>query len=348
MPKIISVATRVGVGKGGISTALIGYSNSSAMKSVPLVLVASHEEGKLIKSFFSSFFFILRSCEKNDAVWFHCGPWFSMLRKFILSVVVRFKRGRVFYHIHSPKMADYILNGKYNWLLNIFFKSSDGIMVLTPWWKDLLLNKYPYLSGKIEIAPNPLDHNFMAIAHERTNNSERKNIKILSMARLVEGKGFSSVIDAMTIMPDNFSLTIAGDGPLMSSLKNKVYKLGLDDRVSFTGWINYEKKSELYLNHDLFCLTSKYDSFGMGYLEAMACGLPVVALAYQAIPDVVPDSLAGVLINDDDIYSIKKAIEICVKNRARMSLFAKKHVVESFDAEVISSRVISFMGCNNE
>lgn len=349
MIKIVS--TKIKSGKGGISTALIGYQQSKRFNEQNAEYLCSHDEKNKLILFFSVIKSFFLNRDKETVYWFHCARWLSLSRKFTFALLAKSKGHKVVFHFHSAKMSDYLESNWKSKLLKIMLLSSDGIVVLTPWWKQVFLKRYPFLKNNIFVAPNPLDAELRLAASEPKIDNHSEKISILSMSRLVEGKGFQYVIRSLLYLPDNYELFIAGDGPYETTLKALVDELKLNDRVIFTGWLSYAKKREIYLKADLFCLPSKYDSFGMCYIEAMAYGVPVVALNYQAIPDVVPDGVAGILCNEDDPFELAQAMLACFRQRKEMSSAAKKYVISEFCPEKISQGVFGFftkMRVNNE
>ncbi len=165
-------------------------------------------------------------------------------------------------------------------------------------------------------------------------NDERGEIRILTMTRLVRGKHVDAVIKTLNVLPDNYYGIIAGDGPERHQLTTLAESLGVIKRIRFTGWISGEGKSRLIDSADIFCLPSVHDSFGMGYVEAMAHGIPVVALRYGAIPDVVADGETGLLTESPDPAEIAAAIRRLADPdlRYRMGRRAKSWVLERFSS----------------
>jgi glycosyltransferase involved in cell wall biosynthesis len=153
------------------------------------------------------------------------------------------------------------------------------------------------------------------------------------MTRLVEGKGIDTAIRALSLLDARYSLTVAGTGPMENRLRELAEELSLGERVKFVGWVEYEQKLDLLDEADVFCLPSRNDSFGMVYLEAMAAGVPIVALNHGPIPDVVRDGKDGVLIKDDAPLTVADGIRIATSN----SLFDPEEIkscfVKRFDSQ---------------
>lgn len=344
MINLFVVSTKIGTGKGGISTALIGYVESDAFKNnVNLHPVTSHVDGKRLLPMFSAARYILMKCGKGDIVWLHCGPWWSMIMKLLLACCAKLKGGKIYFHLHSPTLDNYLDSRSKTYLISKMLSLANGIIVLTPWWKKRLVGRIPELENIISVSFNPLDANSKCMA---LNKSPKSNIrrdqtfKVLAMARLVENKGFEDVLKSFTYLPSNFVLTIAGDGPLYESLNEQVSSLGLENRVKFTGWVDYKNKPGLFSQHDIFFLPSKYDSFGMGFIEAMAAGLPVVALKYQAIPDVVESGKVGILATNNSPTVLAESVIECSRNLDSYSEECKLYVLRKFDNEKIASTIL--------
>ena len=235
--------------------------------------------------------------------WYHLGPWLSSSRKFSLALVPRLLGCKTIAHIHSPTFNDYLVEtGKSNFLIKFALKPFSNLIMLTPWWQSLL--KEHNITKSSIISPNPNSATYCQVAQsfiEQPRQLQEKNtsFKILTMARLMEGKGVDLVIAALAQLPEQYKLTVAGDGPLKSKLEQQVKSLGLESRITFTGWIDGEEKANLLRNSDVFCLPSTYDSFGMVFIEAMAFDLPVIAYGWGPIGDVVDDEVGQCCIKTD-------------------------------------------------
>ncbi|MCK4790874.1 MAG: glycosyltransferase family 4 protein, partial [Desulfobacteraceae bacterium] len=105
------------------------------------------------------------------------------------------------------------------------------------------------------------------------------------------------------------SLTIVGLGNFEAKLKKLCTKYGLDSMVSFYGYCPNEKLSSIYQDHDVFILPSLAESFGIVFLEAMACGLPVIGGLTGGIPAIISEE-NGILVEPWEVDEIKKSILI--------------------------------------
>lgn len=119
------------------------------------------------------------------------------------------------------------------------------------------------------------------------------------VGRLHPQKGLDDLLDACRRLPADVRLLIAGEGPLRASLQRRA-----DDRVRFLGFV--EDVPGFMAALDVLAMPSRWEGFGLGLVEALACGVPVVASAVDSLPEVAgdaallvppgrPDLLAGAL-----------------------------------------------------
>jgi N-acetyl-alpha-D-glucosaminyl L-malate synthase BshA len=126
-------------------------------------------------------------------------------------------------------------------------------------------------------------------------------------------------------------LIMIGDGPERSAAERKLRELGLEGRVAFLG--KQEHFVELLASADVFLLPSEQESFGLAALEALSCGIPVVASAIGGIPELVDLGETGYLSPVGDVEGMAGHVLSLVSDRARWTAFsrrARERVLERF------------------
>jgi phosphatidylinositol alpha-1,6-mannosyltransferase len=172
---------------------------------------------------------------------------------------------------------------------------------------------------------------------------------IVCVARLVHRKGQDRLIEAMpailTTIP-NAHLLIVGEGPYRQHLAKRVNELGINVNVTFVGRIGHEQLPEYLCVGDLFAMPSRsrfwgleVEGLGISYLEASACGLPVIAGASGGAPDAVDQDKSGVVVSGIDNGAIAKAIISFLNDpdiSKTMGDYGRKWVIEKWRWEIWS------------
>ena len=134
---------------------------------------------------------------------------------------------------------------------------------------------------------------------------------MLSVARLVEIKNIDGVLRALPQviekMPNIFYLVV-GSGPKRRELEELAASLGVSQNVGFPGPMGNHLLPNLYCASDLFVMVSHFETFGISYLEASACGRPVVASRIGGAAEAVLAGTTGLPADPSDTASIANAI----------------------------------------
>jgi len=102
------------------------------------------------------------------------------------------------------------------------------------------------------------------------------------------------------------TLDIYGDGTLLTELRARVERLGISDRVSFRGHIAHSDVPSALQSLDVFLLASETESFGVAAVEAMACGLPVIASDAPGFVEVLDGGRYGLLYPRGDVTALAR------------------------------------------
>ncbi len=137
---------------------------------------------------------------------------------------------------------------------------------------------------------------------------------ILTIGRLVSAeryKGFDEVLEVLgdlSMEVPNISYLIVGDGSDRERLEGRVSELGLRDRVRFAGYIAESEKAEYFRLADAYVMPSRGEGFGFVLLEAMACGIPVVASKVDGGREALSDGALGTLVEPSNREELKHAV----------------------------------------
>lgn len=155
--------------------------------------------------------------------------------------------------------------------------------------------------SRVSVVPCGVDADRFAPVGPCADRGDRP--RILAVGRLVPRKGFDTVIRALPAI-DDAELVIAG-GPSAAGLDSEpearrlralAEELGVADRVTLMGAVRHEDMPALFRSADLVACTPWYEPFGIVPLEAMACGVPVIASAVGGLTDTVVDDVTGRLV----------------------------------------------------
>jgi phosphatidylinositol alpha-1,6-mannosyltransferase len=172
---------------------------------------------------------------------------------------------------------------------------------------------------------------------------------IISVGRLVHRKGQDKLIEAMpTILRKipNAHLLIVGEGPYKNHLDKLVKKFSLEESVTFVGRILYDKLPTYLSAADLFAMPSRSRFFGLEveglgivYLEASACGIPVVAGNSGGAPDAVMEGVTGFCVDGTDVDQVASAvIEVCsnAERASHMGAAGRNWIVDQWRWDIWS------------
>jgi phosphatidylinositol alpha 1,6-mannosyltransferase len=139
---------------------------------------------------------------------------------------------------------------------------------------------------------------------------------ILSVNRLSLEKRIDVLIDAAAKMTRDAHIAIASTGPAEAGLRAKVKELNLKDKVSFLGLIHNTDLAPLYRLADAFAIPSEAELQSLTTMEAMACGLPVVAANAYALPELVHHEINGFLFQRGNSDEMAQYLDTLVSDAA--------------------------------
>jgi D-inositol-3-phosphate glycosyltransferase len=145
---------------------------------------------------------------------------------------------------------------------------------------------------------------------------------LLWVGRLQPWKGVDVALRALREIPQAY-LMIVGDGETRADLERLAQELGLAERVRFLGALPRERLPSIYAAADLLLATSfASETFGIGLVEAQACGLPVVASRFGGFPEVIDEGRTGLLVPPRDPTALAAAVRTLLNDPERRRAMA--------------------------
>ncbi|PSQ27024.1 glycosyltransferase family 1 protein [Halobacteriales archaeon QS_9_68_17] len=187
---------------------------------------------------------------------------------------------------------------------------------------------------RIEVIPNMVDPSF---SPPETEDGE--GTTVLYVGELSDRKGVSDLVRAVGSLPGTYDLRVVGDGPLSGDLRRLARDIGVRDRVTFTGRVDYDRIPEQYALADVFVHPGVWpEPFGRTVLEAMQTGLPVVCTDVGGPADVVRDPELRVPARDPD--ALAAAIDGAATDREGVGERNRRYVAEEFSPGSVASRIV--------
>lgn len=209
---------------------------------------------------------------------------------------------------------------------------------------------------KVSVVPCGVDLGrfFPAPAASAERGRRRASLRMVAVSRLVERKGLAVAIEACAQLHD-VELVIAGGPPkeALSSdpeamrLKKLARRLGVDERVVFTGRLDRRQVSLLLRSADVAVSVPRYEPFGMVLLEAMACGVPVVASSVGGHIDTVVDGETGFLVPPDDPVMVANVVSLLGSDpalRLRFGTAARERACRHYSWSTVADGVLAAYG----
>ena len=188
--------------------------------------------------------------------------------------------------------------------------------------------------GKSWIVHNPMDvTRYYPISQQETCRERiglRKQVPVLLfVGGLLRRKGEYVLLEAARLLKEkgiDFKVVIVGDGPEREGVENSAIEKGIEDSVKLEGAKFYPQLLYYYNSADLFVLPSFGESFGIVYLEAMACGIPVIGTDATGLPEIIPSEDYGIIIPAGNAVALAEAIEKGLEkewNKDNIALYAR-------------------------
>ncbi|MCA8917718.1 MAG: N-acetyl-alpha-D-glucosaminyl L-malate synthase BshA [Planctomycetes bacterium] len=220
-------------------------------------------------------------------------------------------------------------------------RKSDGVTSVSQELKERVIETIDCRAQDIEVIPNFVDTERFTTdccQDKRAQMAAPDEKIVLHVSNFREVKRPRDVVKAFALAAKDVKarLVMIGDGPEVGACKELARELGVFDRVTFAG--TYDAIWELLPQADVFFLPSEYESFGLSALEAMACGVPVVASNTGGLPEVVEDGVNGFLHAPGNTEAMGESISKLLRDeelRSKMGAAARECATSKFRREAL-------------
>lgn len=180
---------------------------------------------------------------------------------------------------------------------------------------------------------------------ERKQLPGKKDIILISVARLVEKKGIEYAIHALAILVQDFPqlrYIIIGDGPKRKRIQQLIENYNLNKHVLLLGWcmpeeiINYLTQADFFIHPALTSSSGSQEGIPTVLMEAMAMGLPIVSTFHGGIPELVENGISGFLVSEKDAEALCEKIKYLIEHSEcwqKMGMMGRMCVEREHDIE---------------
>jgi len=247
----------------------------------------------------------------------------------------------------------------FSWAISEIAKQSNHLTYLGEFTKAAMIKRVGDSNKLVRVAPGIDTEHFKPVsaAQLREELQLAHRPTIVTVGRLVHRKGQDRLLEALPRIikeiPD-VALVFVGEGPHRQQLDNLVKKLGLQNHVYFIGRIQFSELPKYICVGDVFAMPSRSRFFGLEveglgivYLEASACGLPVIAGASGGAPDAVIAGETGLVVDGNNLDEIAQSCINLLKSkelRDQMGKNGRAWVIDNWRWEIWSNKFNKLLG----
>jgi glycosyltransferase involved in cell wall biosynthesis len=228
--------------------------------------------------------------------------------------------------------------------VKMMLESADRVVAQS---NDTKRNAYTYykIERPVDIIPLGIKKPVFKRKTRSDFDLEYDEIVFCTIGRLVKRKNIEDMLSVLSHLKENynFKLLVIGNGPERNHLETEVIQLGLNGRVRFLGNVTDEVKFQILDLSDFYLSTALHEGFGLVFLEALECGLPIICYDRGGQKDFLISGKTGFLVElgDKDDFG-QKLIEVMnslsLKNSMRIF---NQHLIKSYYIDKCADRYIS-------
>jgi len=243
--------------------------------------------------------------------------------------------------------------------LKAALNQADRILAVSNFTRDRLIESQGLDPNKVVVLPNTFDSDRFNIAEKPIHLLKRYHLQpnqpvILTVCRLASEeryKGYDALLAALPLIQQavpNVHHLIVGQGGDRSRIEQLIRDSNLQNCVTLAGFIPDEELCDYYNLCDVFAMPSKREGFGIVYLEALACGKPVLGGNQDGATDALCQGKLGALVDPDDISAIATTlIQLLQKTYPNSSIYEphwlRQQAIDTYGFEAFRSKLLQLL-----
>lgn len=233
--------------------------------------------------------------------------------------------------IHGP----HIFFDPMHWALREKVKHSSFIACISHYCKSQMM----LFSEQIDWDRFQIVHCGVNPEEFRYSKVKQQARKLLYTGRLAVEKGLPVLFKSLSLLKEDgydYELTLVGDGQDRTYLEDLASKIGIADRLIFTGFASQDEVRNYLLQSDIFILPSFAEGVPVSLMEAMSCGIPVIATYVGGIVELIESEETGLLVSPSDPIALRDAIARYIDDydfREKVSHQGRDKVVSNFNLD---------------
>jgi glycosyltransferase involved in cell wall biosynthesis len=206
---------------------------------------------------------------------------------------------------------------------------------------DALVRRWGVTAARVHVVPNGIE----LPSEPAAGVAPQRDIDLIYAGRFVPTKNIGDLIEVVGSLHADGTVgrvTLVGEGPLWEEMVVRARNAGLADVIEFTGRMANAEVLDRLRRAKVFFHASSREGFPVVMVEAMACGLPVVAYRIPGVVDVIDDGITGVLVTEHDTQAHAAACSALLHSpteRTRLAENGRRTVTESLTIQTMTDRV---------
>jgi glycosyltransferase involved in cell wall biosynthesis len=194
------------------------------------------------------------------------------------------------------------------------------------------------------VIPNPIDTNMFRLSTRSPSNA----IRMVSVGNPSNHKGTDILLESLCLLGDSieWNLTLFGRKDHTNNYRKWLDDPFLANRVLLPGIVDQQSLAMSYANSDMYVLSSRVETFGVSMVQAMACGLPVVATRCGGPEEIITERV-GMLVTKGDAHALAEGIRKMSYHPFDAAAI-RSHVVERYSLEAVGKTITSIYQENLE